>query len=34
MSNKSDISKKMKVLKRNGEYEEVSFDKILLRIKS
>ena len=33
MSNKSDISKKMKVLKRNGEYEEVSFDKILLRIK-
>ena len=24
----------MKVIKRNGEYEDVSFDKVLLRLKN
>ena len=34
MVNQSDIDKEMQVLKRNGELEDVSFDKILNRIKT
>ena len=33
MMNSKEHDKEMKVIKRNGEYEEVSFDKILRRVK-